>query len=139
MVCAVGRSKEIFRWNILKRVVGFCFIFIGMQWGVEGILYGMVCSIYFTFLINAYVATSTTGYTILNQLKDAFPILCLSIISGIICYAISYIEGLNNNAMTLLIQNLTFIFIYLSISKLTNRFEFLEYYKIITSYLNKKK
>lgn len=138
VVCAVGRSKDIFWWNIFKRILGLLFIFVGMHWGVEGILYGMVCSFYFTFLINALVATPTTGYTIYQQLKDSFPILTISIISALICYWVTFVREINSS-MTLFLQVIIYFTSYLLLSKITKRMEFCEYMKIILSHVKRRK
>lgn len=136
VVCAVGRSKAIFKWNVLKRIFGFCFIFIGLYWGVKGILFGMVCSIYFSYVVNALVATPTTGYTIYQQLKDAFPVLAIALGSAMICYLITMIGELNN-VVTLLLQCVIFVVCYLGIAKILKRVELGEYIKIVRSYLKK--
>lgn len=136
VVCAVGKSKEIFKWNVIKRIIGFVFIFIGLYWGIIGLLYGMVCGFYFTFIINALVATPTTGYTIFQQLKDAFPILVISSISAIISYPIAQIEHLNHITL-LLLQSLIYLISYLSISLMTKRIELKEYINIIRTYITR--
>lgn len=134
VVCAVGRSKDIFKWNILKRIIGFCFIFIGLYWGIEGILYGMVCATYLAYIINALVATSTTGYTIFQQIRDSFPILVISFISAVISYPIVKIEGLNH-IVILFLQVIIYIISYMYISQMAKREELKEYINIIKSYL----
>lgn len=136
VVCAVGRSKDIFKWNIFKRIVGFCFIFIGIYWGIEGVLYGMVCSTYLTYIVNALVATPTTGYTVFQQLKDAFPILIISFLSAVIAYPIVEMNGLNH-IVVLFLQIMIYSISYLFISKVMKRIELNEYINIIKSYLSK--
>ena len=137
VVCAVGRSKEIFKWNIIKKIIGFVFIFIGLYWGITGLLYGMVCGFYFTFIVNALVATPTTGYTVYQQLKDAFPILIISVLSALMCYWVTIISGLNH-LMTLFLQIIVYGTSYLFLSKITQRVELHEYMNIISPYINRK-
>lgn len=138
VVCAVGRSKEVFKWNIIKRLIGFIFIFIGLYWGISGLLYGMVCGFYFTFIVNALVATPTTGYTIYQQLKDVFPILAISVFSAVLPYLMINCNGLSNFIL-LLLQIIIYGIIFLFLSKITRRIELLEYEKIIKSYMKREK
>ena len=130
VVCAVGRSKEIFKWNIVKRIVGIGMILTGMNWGIEGIMYGMVCSMYFTYVVNALVAKPTTGYTIQMQIKDALPLLLICCISALA----SHYAGLFlhcGNFLMILIQFFIFVTIYILLSALFKREELTEYKGII--------
>lgn len=136
VVCAVGRSKDIFKWNILKRIIGLLFIFIGMNWGIPGMLYGMVVGFYFTYAVNALVATPTTGYTMCQQIKDFIPILVIAILAALItCFIIHITQSIEYNDIALLsIQVLVYISSYLLISKIAHRPELDEYIAIIKSY-----
>lgn len=136
VVCAVGKSKEVFKWNVVKRLIGFVFIFIGLYWGIIGLLYGMVCSFYFTFIVNALVATPTTGYTIFQQLKDVFPILVISIISAVLSYPITELKVFNHITI-LFLQVIVYVICYLCISKIMKRIELNDYINIIKSYISK--
>lgn len=136
VTAAVGRSKAIFKWNVVKRFVGLSLIFIGMNWGVEGILWGVVAGFYFTFLVNAIVATSSTGYSLLQQTKDAIPLLLISIVSAMCAYPIVYICDFSNIVL-LIVQTLIFIAMYLSVSKILRLTEYDEFIKIIKPYINK--
>ena len=136
VTAAVGRSKAIFKWNVVKRFVGLSLIFIGMNWGVEGILWGVVAGFYFTFLVNAIVATSSTGYSLLQQTKDAIPLLLTSIVSAVCAYPIVYICDFSNIVL-LIVQTLIFVGIYLLVAKVIRLTEYDEFTKIIKPYINK--
>ena len=132
VVCAAGRSKEIFKWNIFKRIVGIAMILIGMHWGIEGLMYGMVCSMYFTYIVNALVAKTTTGYTLLMQIKDAIPLLFICGLSCIFAHLAGlYVEC--SNFIMILLQTSIYLVCYLLLSILTKREELMEYREIIKS------
>ena len=133
---AVGRSKAIFRWNIVKRTVGLILVFAGMQWGVEGILWAVVAGFYFTFIVNAMVASVSTGYTLFQQIKDFIPYLILSIISAIAAHSIIYIHDFSNVVM-LVLQSVIFVGIYLAIARFIKLHEFDEMMKIIKPYVKR--
>lgn len=137
VVCAVGRSKDIFRWNIVKRIVGISLILSGTHWGIEGILYGTVLSMYFTYTVNALVATSTTGYTLGMQIRDALPLLTISALSALAAYGITFLGSFGCVA-GLLIQSLVFIVTYILLSVLFRQEELQEYKDILGAYTSRK-
>ncbi len=133
VVCAVGKSKTIFRWNIIKRTVGIGLILIGMYWGITGILWGMVAGFYFTAIVNAIVATKTTGYTLPRQVLDAAPALLIALMAAIGTAVVGRFLFLHNFP-TLLIQSAVYLILYIGLSKLLHRPEIDEYILIIKSY-----
>lgn len=138
VVCAVGKSKTIFKWNIIKRTIGIGLIFAGMIFGVEGILMGMVIGFYFTYIVNACVAQKTTGYTLLQQLKDSFPLIMIAIISAIVPIIIG-IKLHYYYVILMIIQILSFSIVYILLSKILKRKELEEYTEVLNDYLIKIK
>lgn len=133
VVCSVGKSKTIFRWNIVKRAVGIGLILVGMYWGVTGILWGMVAGFYFTAIVNALVATKTTGYTLPRQVLDAIPALLIALMAAAGTAVVGRFLSLPNFP-TLVIQSAVYLILYLGLSKLLHRPEIDEYTDIIKSY-----
>lgn len=86
---AMGYSKQMFRWNVLKRSVGVLLILFGACISIEGILWGMVAGFWITYGINACLAGSVTGYTLLKQLKDILPMS----LASLVCFGLAYAEG----------------------------------------------
>lgn len=81
-VAAIGNSKQLFRWTIIKRVAGLVFIVCGMYiWGINGILIGTVLSSWIIYIVNAELVSKYIGYKIKQQFWDLFPIMILSLIS----------------------------------------------------------
>lgn len=112
-----GRSKQMFWWNIVRQVVCISSIVIGMYWGVEGMLYAMVLNSVIAFVINSSLAQKVSHYNIFLQLKDALPVLLISVISGIIVnYTSSFFADFL--IIKLVIQVALFIFVYISFSKI---------------------
>lgn len=81
-VAAIGKSKDLFVWTIVKRCVGLGFILAGLSlWGIEGLLVGMVFGSFSIYIINAALASKHVGYTLNQQMKDLMPIILLSAVS----------------------------------------------------------
>ena len=121
VVSAGGRSRELFLWNIVKRGAGVFLMVIGLIYGVKGLLWGMVVSFYFIYVINAWLAYPVTGYSIYTQIKDNFPILIIALVSFLGSFLLQDI--LISNLPLLLLQVIVFILIYLSLSFVFKRKE----------------
>lgn len=136
VVCAVGKSKLIFRWNIVKRLVGLASILVGMNFGVVGILWGMVFGFHFTALVNILVASSITNYGLLKQLKDIIPILSCSIVVAFVVYYIMHLFAMHY-ILVLFVKVILYIILYVLIAKLFRSQELNEYFNILKLYLKR--
>ena len=130
VVCAAGRSRDIFKWNVIKMMTGILFILLGMRWGIKGILYAMVAGSAFTYMVNALVATSTTGYTLFRQMLDSLPLLLISCCSAGLALPLAWIADMHY-VIAMLLQVIVFIGSYLLLSHLSHRQELSEYKTIL--------
>ena len=137
VTAAVGRSKAIFKWNVIKRVVGLLLIFVGMYWGVEGILWAVVIGSYFVYTVNAIVAAPSTGYTLQKQVKDSIPCLALSVVSALFAYPIEYVHDFSNIPL-LAIQTIVYVAAYIVLAKIFKLHELTETVEIIKPYIKRK-
>lgn len=136
VTAAVGRSKTLFRWNVVKRMVGLLLIFIGMYWGVEGILWAVVVGFYFSFVVNAVVASSSTGYFLFQQVKDFIPFLVLSVVSAAVSSLMLYVCDFSILFM-LLLPTVVYVGTYLFTAWVFKLPELNEFIKIIASYIKR--
>ena len=135
VVAAVGKSKELFRWNVVKRIVGILLMLLGSNYGVRGVLYGMVISFYFTYVVNACLANQSTGYSLLMQLRDSLPLFLLSVIPALIAIIFSFFSL--HYLFLLPIQVLTFLLTYLTLTSILRKEEYSETINILkNSYHN---
>ncbi len=137
VTAAVGRSRALFRWNIVKRVVGLMLVFGGMYWGVEGILWAVVAGFYFTFIVNAIVASASTGYTLLLQIKDFIPFLILSLVSVVLVLPIMWM--CLPNILLLILMTVVYVGGYMFLASIFRLPELYEFVKIIKPYIYRKK
>lgn len=132
---AMGHSKSMFKWNLLKRGVGIALILVGATMGVTGILWGMVLGFWFTYFVNARLAGRITEYTLGQQLYELLPILLVTLLSS----AVSYFVG---NQLTLhyilsmIIQIVSFLAVYFVCSSIFKIQAFDIYRKIALDALN---
>ena len=114
VVASVGKSQQIFIWNIIKRLLGVVFIAIGMFWGIKGILWGMVAGSYFTYIVNALVAQNTTNYSLFDQIKDLIPIILCTLLSSII--AVNFLDIFTEHFLNFIITSFLFFIAYMILS-----------------------
>lgn len=91
-ISAIGKSKTMFVWTLIKRSVGIAFVVLGLLlWGMKGLLCGVVLNNYFYFFVNISLVSKYIGYRWTKQLKDLLPVALVSILAFVISYVIGYV------------------------------------------------
>ena len=97
-IAAIGKSRTMFIWTVVKRVVGVSSIVIGFfVLGMYGLLAGVVFHTYFSYAVNIGLVSKHIGYKWWKQLYDLLPILLASLISylaGHVWQSQLYINGM---------------------------------------------
>lgn len=95
-VAAIGKSKDLFKWTIIKRLVALCFVVGGLAlWGIKGILIGTVFGTFFVYFVNAGLVSKHVGYTGGQQFKDLLPILVISLVACVCSYLVGFLINFN--------------------------------------------
>lgn len=138
-ISAIGESKVMFIWTVIKRTIGIAAIVLGLIWfGMKGLLVGIIINNYFSYFVNISLVSKYIGYKWTQQLLDIMPIIIASVLSAIISYLSGcflhlnmYLDGLVKLVVYLLIYlGWSFVckpeaFTY-SISVIPGRFRFWE-------------
>lgn len=112
-IAAVGKSKVMFSWTIIKRAIGLGLVVGGLAaFGIKGLLIGMVMQSWLIYLINAYQVHKHIGYKLFTQLFDLLPILILAIASWAIAYCLRFIFPDSHMYVLAVIRLLVFIGVY---------------------------
>lgn len=94
-IAAIGRSKTMFTWTVVKRVVGISFIIGGFfLLGMKGLLVGMVLNTWFSFFINIALVSKFIGYKWTEQIRSILPVAMVSIISALCAYGVGKLLNL---------------------------------------------
>lgn len=89
---AVGKSRLMFKWTIIKRLVGLTAMICGLfLWGMKGLLCGAVFNSWFSYLINILLVSKYIGYKWLQQIRDLFPILFASGVIALVSFGMGYL------------------------------------------------
>ncbi len=136
-IAAIGKSKVMFNWSVIKQLVGICFVIIGLLLhGIEGMLIGMVMKSWLIYIVNASLVHKHIGYKLWRQISDLAPMLITSIIAFVSTYTVGKLINLDMYFEAVL-ELLLFASIYIGISILINN-DSLKYVSgFVSSYLRK--
>ncbi len=119
-VAAIGKSKELFFWTVIKRIISLGLIIIGFFiYGIWGLLGGMVLAAYIMYAINAVLVSVNVGYKFTSQVKDLMPILIISLISFALTILSTYFNL--SSLLAILLASFIFTISYLMLSHIFMR------------------
>lgn len=88
-ISAIGKSKTMFIWTVVKRVVGISVMVVGLLvWGMKGLLAGVLFNSWFSYLINITLVSKHIGYKWYKQVLDLLPVGIVSVAIAVICFFI---------------------------------------------------
>lgn len=88
-IAAVGKSKAMFSWTVVKRSVGIS-LMVGslFLFGMKGLLVALVISTWFSYFVNICQVSKYIGYKWSTQLLSILPVFVASIISAGVAYGV---------------------------------------------------
>lgn len=113
---ALGRSDMFLKLEIIKKVIGIMALLATMWVSVEAIAYSMMGVTLISQVINAWPNKKLLGYGYGEQVKDMLPQIGLTVLMGLIVFTVTLLDF--SNIVTLLIQILLGIVIYVASSKI---------------------
>lgn len=82
-IAAIGKSRIMFRWTLIKRTFGTTFIIGGLIiWGMKGLLCGVVLYNWFCYFVNIALVSRHIGYKWHRQLLDLMPMAVAAVVSA---------------------------------------------------------
>ena len=88
-ISAIGKSRAMFTWTFIKRLIGIGAIVGGLvAYGMKGLLIGVVINSWFSYLVNILLVSKHIGYKWTTQLFDLMPVTLASVVAAFISYAI---------------------------------------------------
>lgn len=115
-IAAIGKSKALFKWTLIKRTTGLIFVIVGLWlFGIYGLLAGTVATSWIIYLVNAGLVAKHIGYTGWHQFRDLLPVMSASLTAYAIAFIVGYLLHLNLYIEGI-IQLAVFFFVYMFIS-----------------------
>lgn len=95
-IAAIGKSKLMFTWTLVKRAIGITAIVGGLfLFGMKGLLGGVIINCWFSYFVNIGLVSKYIGYKWIRQIVDLLPIAMVSAVSAIVSYLITGLFHLN--------------------------------------------
>ena len=113
-IAAIGKSRQMFLWTLVKRGLGSVFMIIGLLlYDVNGFLAGVVFYNYLCYFVNIGLVSKYIGYKWTQQLSDLMPVTVVSLVALFVSYFCGRMIGLDMY-ITGGIELTVFLLIYLS-------------------------
>lgn len=91
-IAAIGKSKTMFVWTLLKRGVGMGAVVGGLfLWGMRGLLGGVLINFWFSYLVNICLVSKHIGYKFWRQILDLLPVAIVSLVAAAISFGVGYL------------------------------------------------
>ena len=88
-IAAVGKSKAMFVWTVVKRSVGIGLLVGGLLlYGMKGLLVAVVISTWFSYFVNICQVSKFIGYKWSIQILNILPVAVASIVSAVVAYSV---------------------------------------------------
>lgn len=113
-VAATGKSKDLFKWTIIKRGSALAILVGGSFLGIFGLLIGTAVGAWIIYLCNSLLVSRHLGYTFTQQFRDLSPVLLTSLISFLGAYSLTFLPIAPK--WLHMLQTLFFVGLYLAIA-----------------------
>ncbi len=90
IVLVKGRSDIFLRLEIIKKIMIVLSIFIGLPWGVMGLVIGIVIVSFLSYLIDTTYSIYLIGYRFEEQIRDILPYIGLAVFMAIVVSSVNY-------------------------------------------------
>ena len=95
-IAAIGKSKMMFIWTVIKRSFGIGVIVLGLYlYGMKGLLGGVIVANIFAYFVNIGQVSKYIGYKWYKQIIDFLPVAIVALIAAAISYGVGYLLHLN--------------------------------------------
>lgn len=93
-LAAIGKSKLMFIWTVVKRVAGLSLIVGGLfAFGMKGLLVGVVLNTWFSYFVNISLVSKYIGYKWYRQLQEIIPPLMVCFIGIGLALLVAHYAG----------------------------------------------
>lgn len=115
VIKSMGKGGVYFLTQIITRIIGIAIIFIGMRWGIYGLLWSLVISSYLNLLVSSIIRSKLVEYSLFEQLKDLLPTMIIALLSGLLTWLLGRYLNIHY-VLLLIVQTIVFGAVYLGLS-----------------------
>lgn len=107
-----GRSDIFLKLEIFKKIVGLLFLFLGLSFGFNALVWSLLAFSFFSYIINMFVSGQLINYTIINQIKDSYLFFLIGMVVYILLFLLKKnLEGLVQNDLVIIFFYIIFFYI----------------------------
>lgn len=108
-----GKSGLILKLEIIKRILSIPVIIIGIMYGINALIIGMIVLSLFEFLINSYFSGKEISYTLKEQILNNLPSISVAFVVSSLIYYLSLRLELSNLLILFICLTLAMIMVVL--------------------------
>ena len=113
-IAAIGKSRAMFGWTLLKRTTGSTLVVGGLLlWGMKGLLAGTVLFTWFCYFVNIGLVSKYIGYKWYRQVLDLLPTGGAVLVISLISFFSVRMLHLNNDYSEGLLKGIIFIVLFM--------------------------
>jgi teichuronic acid exporter len=127
-----GRSDLFLKLEIIKKIAVIPFIIVGVIYGIEALIVGIIVHSFFAYFLNTYYTGKLIDYGTLEQIRDILPSFIIASIVGTAVFILGHFIKAEP-AFLLIIQSFVGAIFVVIISELFKLNPYLEIKEIITS------
>lgn len=90
---ATGRSDLFFRLEVIKKLLIVANLVLAFRSGIMALLYGQIVVSVAAYFLNSHYSARLTDYSSMQQIRDMYPYLLMSMAMGACMYGIGLIIG----------------------------------------------
>lgn len=132
---SLGDSKTNLRIVLIQCLSAIVFIFLGIPWGIYGVLIGFMLSRYLSFIASGVYIDKLLNYTLKEQICDVLPLIGLSLVAGVLSYLLVFV--IEDMLLLLCLQVIVYLILYVGISHLFNVQTYQLYCRIVKEKMHK--
>jgi len=138
VIKSLGKSGIFLKIRLIQRFVGITLVCVGASFSIMGMLYALLISNIFNYLVVSHFSAKLIGYSLFKQLKDIGSSFLLSIFAAALAYYMGEILLLNQY-FVMCVQCFVYLIVYIGLSVLFHLEAFGMYRDIILSKIGRKK
>ena len=127
---ALGQGRVFLRVSLLKRGISALAVLIGAQFGIYGIVAGLVASAYLWFPINAYWAGRMIGYGVAAQSRDIYASYVIAVLAGALVHAALVMVRIDSAYLSLASRVVSYTALYAGLSWVFRREDTRKYFAL---------
>jgi teichuronic acid exporter len=108
-----GKSGLILKLEIIKRILSIPVVIIGIMYGINALIIGMIVLSLFEFLINSYFSGKEISYTLKEQILNNLPSISVAFVVSSLIYYLSLRLELSNLLILFICLTLAMIMVVL--------------------------